>query len=437
MPYGLILPGGLDEPGHRDIPPTVEAHPYVWQVTPTTASTRSSTTSATTTAPIPQGNPLHNLITEAQKQRAREVFAYYSHYLGVQFVETPDLGFTIVTGDLRRWTRPFNRPGRCHRLGRRHYCCAIMDNAENWGRASRAAAGSERRCTRSATCSGLATLTICRRDHHGGRRQPGGRTRSVVPGDHDIVHGRHCTGRRAPISTCSGSASIRRACSAPKRSPSGWAIPACWTASSGSTIAAGELIARNDDYFSEDSFVELELQPGDYYVAVTSTGMSEIDPRIAASGFGGTSEGRLRAAAELQAQPRADVRRRQRGLVDIDGQPTLLDGDADGNPGGEYNFWFTVRRRRPTLSSSIKSAPAGGNGSLASPFNNIPAAFAAATARNADGNPTNDVRVVRIVGNGGTDGNLARWPTTWPTRSASTAWARRWPTAPTCRCPRA
>ncbi|HJS06598.1 MAG TPA: NF038122 family metalloprotease, partial [Pirellulales bacterium] len=72
----------------------------------------------------------------------------------------------------------------------------------------------------------------------------------------------------------------------------------------------------------------------------------------------------------------------------------------------EYNFWFAVATAANTLVVD-KSAPAGGTGSLASPFSNIPSAFAAATARNSDGNLANDVRVVRIVGNGGADGNLA------------------------------
>ncbi len=44
---------------------------------------------------------------------------------------------------------------------------------------------------------------------------------------------------------------------------------------------------------------------------------------------------------------------------------------------------------------------------MASPFNNIQAAFAAATTRNSNGNPADDVKVVRIVGNGGTDNNTS------------------------------
>ncbi len=47
------------------------------------------------------GLPQFNLITEAQKDRVREVFEYYGYYLGVQFVETAAEGFTIAVGDPR------------------------------------------------------------------------------------------------------------------------------------------------------------------------------------------------------------------------------------------------------------------------------------------------------------------------------------------------
>lgn len=42
--------------------------------------------------------PLTNAITDQQKQRAREVLGLWSKYLGVQFIETSDLGLTIATG---------------------------------------------------------------------------------------------------------------------------------------------------------------------------------------------------------------------------------------------------------------------------------------------------------------------------------------------------
>ncbi len=49
----------------------------------------------------PEGNALKNQITETQKQRTREVFELYGEYLGIDFIESADLGMTIVTGDMR------------------------------------------------------------------------------------------------------------------------------------------------------------------------------------------------------------------------------------------------------------------------------------------------------------------------------------------------
>ena len=55
--------------------------------------------------------------------------------------------------------------------------------------------------------------------------------------------------------------------------------------------AAGTIIARNDDYYGNDSFLKLDLAAGNYYVAVTSTGNSNFDPATAETGFGGTTQG--------------------------------------------------------------------------------------------------------------------------------------------------
>ena len=53
-----------------------------------------------------------------------------------------------------------------------------------------------------------------------------------------------------------------------------------------------ELIARNDDYFSDDSYLELDLEPGVYYVGVTAAGNDDFNPAIEESCFGGVLEGK-------------------------------------------------------------------------------------------------------------------------------------------------
>ena len=51
-----------------------------------------------------------------------------------------------------------------------------------------------------------------------------------------------------------------------------------------------QILARNDDYFSEDSLIQLELGAGTYFLAVTSTGNVDFDPTVEDSGFGGPAK---------------------------------------------------------------------------------------------------------------------------------------------------
>ncbi|MCA9222704.1 MAG: hypothetical protein KDA71_20410, partial [Planctomycetales bacterium] len=101
QPFLLDFPGGNDEPGHRDIPleagQGVEQHINVSfgpDVTPgvtTIFYNFKSQYDSTNTG-------LQNVITERQKDRAREAFQLWSANLGVQFLETESEGLTIVTG---------------------------------------------------------------------------------------------------------------------------------------------------------------------------------------------------------------------------------------------------------------------------------------------------------------------------------------------------
>ena len=92
--FAFQFPGANDEPGHREI--EVETH------------LNGGADSGASGIPVidfnfqdvygtdPSGNILHNLITEAQKERAREIFDYYGYYAGIDFRETDASGLTIV-----------------------------------------------------------------------------------------------------------------------------------------------------------------------------------------------------------------------------------------------------------------------------------------------------------------------------------------------------
>ena len=119
-PYGLEMPGGNDEPGHRDIPahdfPLTEVRrgvdsPHVEESDITNGVETFYYSFKTIYGKDPQGNSLTNLMSPTQKQRAREAFEYYAKYLGVQFIEVneafsaPPPGtdnlFVVALGDLR------------------------------------------------------------------------------------------------------------------------------------------------------------------------------------------------------------------------------------------------------------------------------------------------------------------------------------------------
>jgi hypothetical protein len=143
-------------------------------------------------------------------------------------------------------------------------------------------------------------------------------------------------------------------------------------------LPLGELIARNDDFFSSDSFIEIEsVAPGFYYLAVTSIGNTSFDPSIPDSGFGGITQGPYELRISLSPTPAESI-------VDVDGSGpgTVFDGDADGQPGGEFNFWFEVGttifvdKANDTVPGTVE-----GDGSLGDPFDTLSAALSRAAHR--------------------------------------------------------
>ncbi len=119
-------------------------------------------------------------------------------------------------------------------------------------------------------------------------------------------------------------------------------------------------VARNDDYFSEDSFLKMTLSNGIYYVGVAASGNDSYDPTIANSGFGGTTQGlyQLLLKFEPQANESDTIRDLDSSRPGVPG--TALDGNNDGTPGGSYNFWFQTRPLDRTLEFT-------GNGSAVTP----------------------------------------------------------------------
>ncbi len=104
-----------------------------------------------------------------------------------------------------------------------------------------------------------------------------------------------------------------------------------------------ELVSRNDNYFSNDSFIQQQLSSGVYFIGVSASGNDSYDPTIPDTGFGGTTQGKydLRITFRAQVDTTDAIQDTAGGFVGD--QSIAIDGDADGVPGGTYNFWFQTR----------------------------------------------------------------------------------------------
>lgn len=151
---------------------------------------------------------------------------------------------------------------------------------------------------------------------------------------------------------------------------------------------AFEEIAANDDYFSNDSLIELEVNAGTYMIGVSARGNADYDPTIEGTGYGGLTEG----SYELLLDFRPNT---TNGLTDTTG--IALDGNGDGRPGDVFNFWFVPSDVNDTLYVDTAATSAAGSlGTVSNPFREIDQAIAAA----AEG------ATIRVLGNGGVDGQM-------------------------------
>jgi hypothetical protein len=116
-----------------------------------------------------------------------------------------------------------------------------------------------------------------------------------------------------------------------------------------------EQIARNDDYFSKDSMIDVRLGSGTYYLGVAASGNDRYDPTITDTGWGGRTEGRYEIKVTFRSEINQQdvIRDRDSGVAGVPGTP--IDGDGDGVPGGANDFWFQVKplQRRMQVTGSV------------------------------------------------------------------------------------
>lgn len=405
LDFTLEWPGAIDEPGHRDLPnyPAIAIEDHF--------GGESAPDGGAGVPTIPYYFPTGdwNLITEAQKQRAREIFALYSQYLGVQFYENPAGGIAVATGDLAIFGLQ-SAPGGVG--GVAGLGLALMDYAEDWGASEFGGAWFTTAMHEIGHLLGyghsydLAPLTIMGSSEDSSN--PVTSAEPTFPGDHDILHGQHMY-RPDVIDIdmyrvqLDERGLLRLEINAERMNQSSLldAVITLYQQYEENGVTKFRVVARNDDYYSEDPALEMYLRPGVYYVGVTAAGNTEYDPENDDTGVGGTTQGDYQL--RLTFTPKGvdpndpetfrDTSSTPAAIVDATG--TIFDGDYDGVPGGVYNYWFNVQTAStdPAQNHTIivdKAANAAvADGTLARPYTEIDQALAA--ARPGD--------IVRVVGN--------------------------------------
>ncbi|MHB9077543.1 MAG: Ig-like domain-containing protein [Pirellulaceae bacterium] len=331
---------------------------------------------------LPSGDTAENVITENQKDRTREVFEIYGARLGIKFVETESSGLTVVTGDMRALS-PTIPTGPGGVAGLAGGGMVIMDAAEDWGISEYGGGWFTVAMHEIGHALGLGhtydlpALTIMGSNSIPGAPAP----EPVFPGNADVIHGQFLYPPGANDIDLyrfevPESGRVTAEIIAERMEPSSSLLDSTLTLYQEKVTPAGvtrEVIARNDDYYSSDSWLDLWLEAGIYYVAVTSSGNVGFNPQTDNTGFGGKSEGLYELNLSFVADSASTI-------VDTAYQ-TSLDGNADGSPGGQFNFWF---QSGPTIfvdkMNSTTSAPEG-SGTLADPYDTISAALAVAASR--------------------------------------------------------
>lgn len=422
-PYELDFPGANNEAGNRD-------SRYQHHVTRTDADGIAviSYNFASELGTANQSVQL-NAITEPQKDLVRQIFSLYEKYLGVRFLESDSLGFTVAVGDMLA-INPLTAltPIEANRAGGLTFAAgplvsnpaisaAIID-IQDFNSADDNLFGTElfRSFMRGiGVLLGLGSADELPQSTVQNNLPLATSTNAepVFPGNHDIVHGQHILrpeGRdidlyRFTLPSVGGQLNLEIV--AERQADSSLLDAAIRLyRNEGTTLAPRWVeLAANDDYFSKDPRVQLEfVKGGDYIVGVSAKGNTSYNPEIEDSGLGGKSEGKYQLRIDYRPPAPAS-------LVDVNGLPTPLDGDGDGRPGGVHNYWFVpTRPDRATPVPGVadtsaytiwvdKTAANDGLGTLASPYNSISRALTeAANISQSDPLGTRNV-VVRILGN--------------------------------------
>ena len=352
-PLLLDYPGSNFEPGHRDLPANEETHiatarlPFpgggVLQI-PTRKLPRPSTTCRKQSgcAPVlwnqcrwPTG--LH-FDYSGQKQRIREIYEFYSAYLGIDFVESEASGMTIVVGDMF----PSGQVSGGGTLGVATLNSlgglAIMDGAQIWDNGLDSQfpglRSFRRPCMKSGICLVLDMILNFLTARFSAAAALGRPLMESIQAIKTSFTDSFCIDRTIAIPICTDSS-----CPPMLRVKISLEIIAERAANSSNLDShltlfresggSSEVVTANNDYLSSDYFVRTSLKSRTYYVGVTASGNQDHNPLSNDSGGGGVVKGitSCNSSSSLMSSHRSSI------PVALE-----LDGDSDG-------------RREPTSTS--------------------------------------------------------------------------------------
>ncbi|WP_404310545.1 tandem-95 repeat protein [Neorhodopirellula lusitana] len=446
-------PGAYDAPGSRD--QTRDAS-VVGRIDTTTGINIFPYNFANRYGLDPNGNPLDNAISEAQKERTREIFDLYEQHLGVTFVETEDSGLQIVTGDLRAIQETADTgagegtPYSLYRVNDRDPSLGILileadegwydgyglspDERPSWfveglrGIGSLLGIGDLFELPDGVAAGGSSPdEPNSETDSNDGSLSNGGTSGLAgfpsLPSEPDFLSQSDITIGQALHRPESSDVDFY---SFTIDSPTGTAadeivgrvtletfaqrlddvslldtLVQLYRKSPGDNgVVNFELVARNDDSFGDDSYVRVDLTAGEYVVGISSTGNDSYDGEQDGTGADGLSEGdyELRITFDVTSgESSADALADRRG--------TRLDGDADGVAGGDFNFWFQTAPDTDPGNTSVPRTifvvkDSDGNdsnsGSLDSPYRTIQKAIEESKAGD----------IIRLLPSAGNDGDI-------------------------------